>query len=68
MPERQEERDPTPPPAESTPSRPSARAETTVPSTTAAPSTALAPRTAARSPPGDEADSTSGPEAPNRGE
>uniref|UniRef100_A0A8C3GPY5 Olfactomedin like 2A n=1 Tax=Cairina moschata TaxID=8855 RepID=A0A8C3GPY5_CAIMO len=66
VPERQEERDPTPPPAESTPSRPSARAETTVPSTTAAPSTALAPRTAARSPPGDEADSTSGPEAPNR--
>lgn len=69
MVEQQEEKDP---PAEGTPAQAIAQAETTMPSTTAAPSTTLAPRTAARSPPatvlGQGADSSGGPETPNRGE
>ncbi|XP_075628967.1 olfactomedin-like protein 2A [Balearica regulorum gibbericeps] len=68
--ERQEERGPPPPAAEGIPAQAVARAETAVPSTTAAPSTAPAPRTTTRSPPatvlGQGADSTPGPETPNR--
>ncbi|XP_072739315.1 olfactomedin-like protein 2A isoform X3 [Ciconia boyciana] len=69
-PERQEERGPPPLPAQGTPAQAVVRAETTAPSTTAAPSTALAPRTTTRSPPPtvlrQGADSTGGPETPNR--
>ncbi|XP_065504829.1 olfactomedin-like protein 2A isoform X1 [Caloenas nicobarica] len=70
VPERQEEREPPPPPVKGTPAQSIARVETPVPSATTAPSTALSPRTTARSPSatglGQGADSTRGPEAPNR--
>lgn len=69
--EQQAEKGPLPPSAEGTPAQAVAQTESTVPSTVAAPSTALAPRSTARSPPGpglgQGADSTGGPETPNRG-
>lgn len=71
VPERQEERDPPPPTVKDAPAQAIVLAETPVPSTTSAPSAALSPRTTARSPSstalGQGADSTGGPETPNRG-
>ncbi|KAM4760788.1 olfactomedin-like protein 2A isoform 1-T1 [Cyanocitta cristata] len=68
--EQQEEKGPLSLSAEGTPAQAVAQTETTVPSTTAAPSTAPAPRSTAHSPPGpglgQGADSTRGPETPNR--